>query len=81
MHILKKVIDSYGMGGLQMMIFDSIFFSLIATAIGLFILYLVVSKAVKDGINNSAVGQLIEKNYGPMRNGKPFPASDLDNDK
>lgn len=47
----------------------------------LFVLYIVVSKAVRDGINKSVVGQFIEKKYGVKENKKSFLDSDLDNDK
>lgn len=38
--------------------------NIIFLIIGLFILYFIVSKAVKDGINKSVVGQFIEKKHG-----------------
>ncbi|MFU2014420.1 hypothetical protein ACM6Q7_04990 [Peribacillus butanolivorans] len=32
--------------------------------IGLFILYIVIEKAVRKGINSSIIGQFLEKKYG-----------------
>jgi hypothetical protein len=61
-------------------VLGSLAFSIILWIIGLFILYLVVSTAVKDGINKSVVGQLIEKKYGVEAKKKSFLDSDLDND-
>lgn len=58
-----------------------LFFNIVLWGVGLFILYIVFSKAVKDGINKSVVGQLIEKKYGVSENKKSFLDSDLDNDK
>lgn len=48
---------------------------------GLFILYLVISNAVKDGINKSVVGQFIEKKHEDSGDKKSFLDRDLDNDK
>jgi hypothetical protein len=59
----------------------SFIFSIILWIVGLFILYLVISTAVKDGINKSVVGQYIEKISGPKDSKKSFLDSDLDNDK
>jgi hypothetical protein len=59
----------------------SFIFSIILWIVGLFILYLVISTAVKDGINKSVVGQYIEKKSGPKDSKKSFLDSDLDNDK
>jgi hypothetical protein len=61
-------------------VLGSLAFSIILWIIGLFILYLVVSTAVKDGINKSVVGQLIEKKYGVEAKEKSFLDIDLDND-
>jgi hypothetical protein len=61
-------------------VLGSLAFSIILWIIGLFILYLVVSTAVKDGINKSVVGQLIERKYGVEAKEKSFLDSDLDND-
>ncbi|WP_458413248.1 hypothetical protein ACNQFZ_21130 [Schinkia sp. CFF1] len=58
-----------------------LFFNIVLWIFGLFILYIVVSKAVKDGINKSVVGQLIEKKYEVKENKWSFLYSDLDNDK
>ncbi|MFB6469088.1 hypothetical protein ACE38V_20355 [Cytobacillus sp. Hz8] len=63
------------------MVFGSLVFSIILWIIGLFILYLVISTAVKDGINKSIVGQFIEKKYGVEEKKTSFLDKDLDNDK
>ncbi|USK72236.1 hypothetical protein [Peribacillus asahii] len=63
------------------MVFGSLVFSIILWIVGLFILYIVISAAVKDGINKSVVGQFIEKKYGIKDHKKSFIDSDLDNDK
>jgi hypothetical protein len=63
------------------MVVGSLFFSIILWIIGLFILYLVVSTAVKDGINKSAVGQYIEEKKELTTDRKSFLYSDLDNEK
>ncbi|MCQ6275916.1 hypothetical protein JMM81_13265 [Bacillus sp. V3B] len=55
--------------------------NIILLIVGLFILYIVISTAVKDGINKSVVSQYIEKKYGVKDNKKSFLDSDLDNDK
>lgn len=48
---------------------------------GLFILYLVIVTAVKDGINKSVVGQYLHVDKGAKEDGKPsFLDRDLDND-
>jgi len=49
-------------------------------AIGLFILYVVISAAVKEGINRSIIGQHIEKKYGTSEHKKSFLDDDLDRD-
>lgn len=41
-----------------------LFVNIILLIVGLFILYFVISTAVKVGINKSVVGQYIEKKYG-----------------
>lgn len=46
---------------------------------GLFILYLVIFKAVKDGINSSVVGQSLEKTSDQGGNKKSWLDDDLDN--
>lgn len=46
---------------------------------GLFILYLVIYKAVKDGIDKSVVGQSIEKTLDSAVKKKSFLDDDLDN--
>lgn len=58
-----------------------LFFNIIFLVVGLFILYLIISTAVKEGINKSVVGQSIEKKYGVNGNKKSLFDSDLDNDK
>ncbi|KOP82742.1 hypothetical protein AMS60_09805 [Bacillus sp. FJAT-21945] len=55
--------------------------NIILLIVGLFILYLVVSTAVRTGINKSVAGQLIEKKYGVEENKKSFLDRDLNNDK
>jgi ABC-type lipoprotein release transport system permease subunit len=62
-------------------VFGSFFFSIVLWIIGLFILYLIISTAVKDGINKSVVGQFIEKKNGIKNDRKSFLDSDLDNEK
>jgi len=49
--------------------------------VGIFVLYIVISTAVKNGINKSDVGQFIERKYGVKEDEKSFLDSDLDNDK
>ena len=63
------------------MVLDSFVFSIILLMIGLIILYLVILYAVKDGINKSVVGQLIEKKYEIENDKRSFLDSDLDHDK
>lgn len=58
-----------------------LFFYIFLWIVGLFILYKVISAAVRDGINKSVIGQFIEKKYGSNVNKKSFLDSDLDNDK
>lgn len=60
--------------------FDSTIFLIILWIFGLVVLYMVISIAVRDGINKSIVGQLIEKKYGPSVEKKSFLDRDLDND-
>ncbi len=55
--------------------------SIVFWIVGLFILYIVISTAVKNGINKSTVGQFIERKYGVKEEKKSFLDSDLDNDK
>jgi len=63
------------------MVFGSLVFSIILWIFGLFILYIVISTAVRDGINKSVIGQFIDKKYGIKEGKKSFLDSDLDNDK
>lgn len=51
-------------------------FNIVFLIVSVFILYLVILKAVKEGINQSVVGQFIKKKYGVKAN-----KSDLGNDK
>jgi hypothetical protein len=55
--------------------------SILFWIIGLFILYIVISTAVKNGINKSDVGQFIKRKYGVKEDKKSILNSDLDNDK
>ncbi|CDO03641.1 hypothetical protein BN988_02159 [Oceanobacillus picturae] len=48
--------------------------------IGLVILYFVIYTAVKDGINKSLVGQVLEKKYDVKEEKKSFLDNDLDSD-
>lgn len=63
------------------MFFGSLVINIILWIIGLFMLYLVIRVAVKDGINKSMIGQLIDKKYEIKEDKKSFLDSDLDNDK
>lgn len=54
--------------------------SIIILIVVLFILYIVISTAVKDGINKSVIGHFMENKYGVKANKKSFLDSDLDND-
>ncbi|PIC79437.1 hypothetical protein CSV75_12665 [Sporosarcina sp. P18a] len=58
---------------------SQVFGMIILWIIGLFILYLVIYKAVKEGINKSVVGQSIERTAEPVVNKKSFIDDDLDN--
>jgi hypothetical protein len=51
-------------------------FNIVFLIVSVIIMYLVILKAVREGINQSVVGQFIEKKYGVKAN-----TSDLDNDK
>lgn len=53
----ENMITNIGAGGLVL------FFNIIFLIVGLLIMYLVISKAVKDGINKSVVGEFVEKKY------------------
>ncbi|WP_264740084.1 hypothetical protein [Cytobacillus firmus] len=63
------------------MVFGSFLFSIILWIAGLFILYIVISAAVRDGINKSMAGQFIETKYGIKKERGSFLDRDLDNDK
>ncbi|RBP92887.1 hypothetical protein DFO70_10616 [Cytobacillus firmus] len=63
------------------MVFGSFLFSIILWIAGLFILYIVISAAVRDGINKSVAGQFIETKYGIKKERDSFLERDLDNDK
>lgn len=47
--------------------------------VSVIIMYLVILKAVREGINQSVVGQFIEKKYGVKTSEKSLPDSDSDN--
>ncbi|MCS0655417.1 MAG: hypothetical protein ACQEXE_19015 [Bacillota bacterium] len=61
--------------------FGSLLFSILLWVIGLFILYIVISAAVRDGINKSVAGQFLENKYGIKKDKASFLDRDLDNDK
>ncbi|MDF2038336.1 hypothetical protein P2R12_15330 [Cytobacillus oceanisediminis] len=63
------------------MVFGSFLFSIILWIAGLFILYIVISAAVRDGINKSVAGQFIEAKYESKKERDSFLDRDLDNDK
>ena len=69
------MLSNIGVPGLVLLI------NIILGIIGLFILYIVISTAVKDGINKSMVGKFIEKRYEIKEDKKSFLDSDLDNEK
>lgn len=69
------MISNIGAGGI-VLLFNIVFF-----VIGLFILYIVISTAVRVGINKSVAGKFIEKKYEFKEDKKSFLDSDLDNDK
>jgi len=54
------------------------FLAFIFWIIGLFILYIVIRTAVKDGINMSIIGQFIEEKYEFKGNDKSSSNNDLD---
>lgn len=56
-------------------------FNIIVVIVGLFLLYKVISAGVKAGINQSVVGQLIEKKYDGNENKKSILDRDYDKDK
>ncbi|MFC4411784.1 hypothetical protein ACFOZY_15445 [Chungangia koreensis] len=56
-----------------------ILISIIFYIVGLFILYLVIYSAVKDGIDKSEVGQLLRMKYGEHK--KVTPVSDEEIEK
>lgn len=51
-------------------------FNIVFLIVSVIILYLVILKAVREGINQSVVGQFIKKNYGVKAN-----KNDLGNDE
>ncbi|MET1180951.1 hypothetical protein ABG775_23810 [Peribacillus simplex] len=55
--------------------------AIIFFVVGLFILYIVIETAVRKGINNSNIGQLLEEKYGVKADKRSFLDDDLDNDK
>ena len=48
--------------------------------VGLFILYIVVETAVRNGINHSIIGQSLKKKHGMTEDKKSFFDDDLDQD-
>jgi len=54
--------------------------TIVLCMIGLFILYLVIYTAVKDGINKSLLGQFIEEKYEFQEDKKSFFDNDLDSE-
>ncbi|WP_404454987.1 hypothetical protein [Oceanobacillus kapialis] len=55
--------------------------SIVFYLIGLFILFIIIKAAVREGINSSIVGQYLEKKYGFKdfrKNKKSFLDDDLD---
>ncbi|WP_404357534.1 hypothetical protein LG291_03770 [Cytobacillus firmus] len=63
------------------MVFGSLLLSILLWVIGLFILYIVISAAVRDGINKSVAGQFLENKYGIKKDKDSFLDRDLDNDQ
>ncbi|MFS0762196.1 hypothetical protein [Peribacillus phoenicis] len=53
---------------------------LVYFTIGSFILYIVIETAVRKGIDNSIIGQFLEKKYGVKEDKKSFLDDDLDNE-
>lgn len=49
-------------------------------AFGIFVLYLVIAIAVRDGINRSVVGRLLEKRSGLKKDRDLFFDNDLDDE-
>ena len=60
---------------------ESIGLFIVLSIVWLFILYAVIEKAVMRGINNSIIGQFLEKKNGRKEDKKSFLDDDLDNDK
>ena len=75
MEKIKEIIDCL-FGGFLVKVIISIVF----TIVGLFILYIVIETAVRKGINNSIIGQFLEKKYGIKEDKKSFLDDDLDNE-
>lgn len=63
------------------MVFNTLVFSIISWAVGLYILYFVITAAVKNGINQSVIGRSVEVPGEQATEKKSFLDSDLDNDK
>lgn len=57
----------------------SIVISIIVSIVGLIALYAVIEAAVKNGINNSIIGQFLEKKNEIEEDKKSFLNDDLDN--
>lgn len=72
---MKRIIDSLFGGFLVELIIPIVFY-----IIGLFILYIVIETAVRNGINSSITGRYIKKKYGIKEGKKSFFDDDLDND-
>lgn len=49
--------------------------------IGLFILFVIIETAVKRGINNSVIGDFLNKKQGIQGDKKSYFDDDLDNDR
>ncbi|MFD1040539.1 hypothetical protein ACFQ3N_19360 [Virgibacillus byunsanensis] len=59
--------------------FGGVIMSLLLYALGLFILYLVIQAAVRNGIDNSEVAKMMREKYGIQKNEEKFyPKDDLD---
>jgi len=60
---------------------ESIGLFIVLSIVWLFILYAVIEIAVMRGINNSIIGQFLEKKNGSKEDKHSFLDDDLDNDK
>lgn len=59
---------------------NEIFGMILTFLIGLFVLYLIIYTAVKDGINKSVIGKYLEQKHGLKEERKSFLDHDLDHD-